>query len=73
VLIMAIKDEPIHCEKCGYNLRSADIGLLHPDFTGNEIMHHCRCYRCGYEWVEWFVLDKQPYVYIALRCIHGEY
>jgi predicted Zn-ribbon and HTH transcriptional regulator len=44
--------EPVHCDRCGYNLRGKDIGMVDPVYTKNEVMHHCRCYQCGYEWIE---------------------
>jgi hypothetical protein len=54
VLIMAKLPEgiPSDCEKCGYRPRRSDVSLVLPEFTGNELMYHVRCYNCGLEWVD---------------------
>jgi len=43
---------PSVCEKCGYRPRREDVSLVLPEFTGNEVMYHVRCYHCGLEWVD---------------------
>jgi predicted Zn-ribbon and HTH transcriptional regulator len=46
------KDIPSDCAKCGYLPRLDDVAVILPEFTGNEIVYHVRCYHCGHEWVD---------------------
>lgn len=52
------KDIPSDCDQCGYMPKLEDVSVILPEFTGNEIVYHVRCYHCGHEWV-----DQYTYVY----------
>jgi len=43
---------PTKCDSCGSTPRVEDVGIILPEFTGNEMVYHVRCYHCGEEWVD---------------------
>jgi len=43
---------PTKCDSCGSQPRVEDVGIILPEFTGNEMVYHVRCYHCGEEWVD---------------------
>lgn len=46
------KDIPTDCDQCGHMPKLQDVSVILPEFTGNEILYHVRCYSCGHEWVD---------------------
>ena len=46
------RDIPSDCDQCGFMPKLEDVSVILPEFTGNEIVYHVRCYHCGHEWVD---------------------
>ena len=55
------RDIPTDCDQCGHQPKLDDVSVILPEFTGNDIVYHVRCYSCGHEWV-----DQYTYVYTTL-------